>query len=405
MIKQPTPKKVVSNHIWVIILACIITISTPCLTRAIELKNVDAFTTSATDKLDTEYWVASRSADVAGSITDDLFLLNMTTGVLSGTFESEVWCLSAMLLNLSGTVQDDARVMSKTIQVSGQIGSSLLTLGNTILVTDKAVIAKDVVLIGEEVIFQGTTTDGRLLMIGNKVTLSGKIARSVRLIANDIVVMPHTEIAGDLVYTAEKELVLNDKVILKGELKKKEMSETLPKSFTGFSWKRSAMFQFYFFAAAALVGMVWLALFPGFSNSAVNSIRKSTMRCILFGPVALFGIPFLCSFIAVTVIGLPLAMVLLTLYILMIYIGKIMVAFAIGTIVTRLTNATRVSQSFSALFIGLIIIYGLEWVPLAGPYISMATTVIGFGTIINVIFSNRMPPPPPKENNNAVSQS
>ncbi len=245
MIKKNTTKNnVVSNHIWFILLACIIMTSTPYLAAAIELKNVDAFTITETDKLDTEYGVVSRSADVAGSITDDLFLLNMTTSVLSGTFESELWCLSGMLLTLSGNVQDDARLMSKTVQVSGQIDSSLSALGNTILVTEEAVIKKDVVLLGEEVIFQGTTTDGRLLMIGNKVTLSGKIARSVRLIANDIVIMPHTEIAGDLVYTCEKDLVLGDKVILKGELKKKDMSETLPKSLTGFNWKRSAMFQF-----------------------------------------------------------------------------------------------------------------------------------------------------------------
>ncbi|NCC51689.1 MAG: hypothetical protein EOM20_10785 [Spartobacteria bacterium] len=373
------------RRLW---MAAFLLLWAPCA-PAIQFESKEAFTTGEADVLDDEYWVYAKSTDLAGHISDDLFLLTATTSVLSGQFESELWCISGMLLTLSGTVSNDARLMGRTVEVTGHIGSALMAGGSAVHVTREAEINKDVILVGEELIFEGTTLDGRLFMAGNKVTLSGKIARSVRLIAKDIVVMPGTVIEGDLVYTCEKELILGDKVVLNGELKRKEMSEAIPTTTPTQNWARSVALQVYFCAAAGLVGLVWLGVFPRFSNRSVNCIRQSALRSAMFGLLTLLGLPAVCSFIAVTVVGLPLAGVLMALYLLGIYVGKIMAAFALGTIATRLKNATRMSQSVTALFVGLLLLYGGELIPIIGPYISFGAVIVGLGAAITVIFTGR----------------
>ena len=81
----------------------------------------------------------------------------------------------------------------------------------------------------------------------------------MRVYATDIVVMPGTEIGGDLVYTCDKELVLDEKVQLPGQLLRKEVqqpSAEIPQ----LPPMHVVIMNFYLFVAALMVGIPFAGL-------------------------------------------------------------------------------------------------------------------------------------------------
>jgi cytoskeletal protein CcmA (bactofilin family) len=371
---------------------------------AIEYDHTDDFTVPPGQTIETESWVLAQRATINGTAADDLFLLCMSTGILSGRFENDLWCMSPSI-TLDGEVIDHARLMAQTVLVDAPIGSTLAAVGSTVRAGGNTQVGGDTVLVGENVIFEGTA-QGRLLMVANRASLNGHVHRSTRIIADDIVVLPQTVIEGDLVYTSGRELILDDAVTLKGELRRSDVDAWAGtrQDEAGTSWQQRLVLQMYFCAGALLTALVWVALFPRFHAQTVHRARSSGWRCILTGLVALILIPMLATTIIALVVGIPLGLLILLAYAFCIYIGKTVAATALGFALLRQQPATSYGRTISAAMVGLVIIYLLAAIPQLGFAIWFVTTVIGMGAMVLTLASLRstkettptaQPPPVP----------
>jgi hypothetical protein len=81
-----------------------------------------------------------------------------------------------------------------------------------------------------------------------------------------------------------------------------------------------------------------------------------------------------------TVIGIPLAMLSIPLYIILLYVGKMVIALALARTLFSAASFTKVTPLFE-MFVGVTALHLLKLIPVAGYFIGMLATWIGIGAI------------------------
>ena len=201
--------------IVLLLLACL----APDLAPALEFLHVDRFALAAGQTCTGETWVSARTVDLQGACADDL-LVAATTLSASGTLNRDWWAAATDTVTFSGRVGGRARLAAlQMLALDGVFENSLLAAANTVRLGTGCVVRGDAALAGESVISQGEV-GGNLSVTAVRATVGGVVRGSVRLIGNDLVVMPGTEIRGDLLYTSSRELFLDGSVRLGGQIRR-----------------------------------------------------------------------------------------------------------------------------------------------------------------------------------------
>jgi len=347
------------------------------------------------DVLNDDLWLSGNTIEIKGQAKNDLFLLaagqswnsqNEKDGsvLLSGQLENDVWAVGNTI-SLTGAIRDHARLLARIITVNGSVSNSSILAGNSIHLTQTARMERDVLIFGENVIMEGNI-GGNLTIFCKSVTLAGKCAGNVRVTAGDIVVLPQTQITGDFIYSSPDELVLDKGVVLRGQLirQAEEISKAERKSLI--SWP-SLFLQSWLFIGALCVGALMLFLFPAFLNESAAQIQTSPWKCMAAGFVAICLVPMACFFLAISLVGLPLALLTALTFTVLSYLCKIIVALVIGALIVR--NRHQGFKAFPAMGLGLVLLYAAAGAGLAGSIVSFLIVCLGLGGIILAAIARR----------------
>lgn len=284
---------------------------------------------------------------------------------------------------------DDLRLMGRAVEVDGPVEGNLTAAGTAVTLRPGTVVDGDALLAGENVVVQGEV-GGDVRVYASTVTLNGGFDGDVRVAAEDIVVMPGTRIDGDLVYTTTKDLFLDPKVALGGQLVRKDV-EAPELGVSPPSWRRSAGLNVFFYVCALLVAVPFIALFPHYTGRAVRLVRQSVLKCALAGLVGLCLVPMAAVFALVTVVGMPLGILLLLAYTILLYLSKIVVALALGGMLLRRRGPQAFGRALTALSLGLLIIYALSAIPAAWFAVWFVVVLLGFGALLLAMPSSLAP--------------
>ncbi len=357
----------------------------------VEFRRVSSYTLAPGESQDQELWLAADELDLAGTVRGDVFAM-ATKARLGGALARDVWC-TAVDLKAGGQVAGHARLLGQSVEVESEIGGNLMAAGTTVDVKPAAEIAGDVVLVGETVLFQGGA-GGSVTLLGAQVTLGGMIEGPVRLIADDIVVLPGTIIRGDLVYTSTQDLVLDPKVQLGGELRRRvwEPAAAAPAP----PWPQVALVQMFFLGAMLLAALFSFHVAPGLMLRSTQLLAMSAWRCVLVGVLVFFLAPLVAVFLMLTLIGLPLGLLILGVYVALLYLAKCGVAVLVGGLLLRRVFRIERTLVYSALALGLMGIYLLYSIPAVSVVVWAVVTLPGLGALTLVLWQGRSPAGPPR---------
>ena len=345
--------------------------------QAIEFVQRDHFISGEAETLRDEIWISAQSITISGEALDDLFAMG---GVLDlrGNFKTDVWAAGGGQVIAAGWFGDHARLLSRTVQVSGTFDNSLTALGTTVKIDRSATIARNLFSLGDHVINEGTIA-GNVRIAAKKATLGGKTAGDVSIAAQEIVILPGTIIGGNLNYTAPKELVLSPSVTLGGKLNR--TFETPPRQFL----KPNLSGHFIFAVAALLTGLVFSSLFPRYAATTLHLLRTARATCLLTGFVALCLIPISAFLLLFTLIGLPLSLLLILFYTILLYLSKIAVGFWLGALLLRRKDISKRNRT-GTLAAGLLVIYMLTAFTGISLVINLLVAVAGLGALLLALF-------------------
>lgn len=327
---------------------------------------------------------------LAGQAMDDLFVAAQTLEI-AGRAAGDVWALADQIV-FSGTAADHVRLAGTTVRISGTLERGLLAIGQTVKIASDAEVRGPATIRASDVILEGAVR-GPVRIVARDVTLAGTIGGEARITADDIVALPRARIEGALAYTSPREFFPDPRATLGGPLVRIPAAET-----------QSAL-PLIFFVGALLAGIPFVLIFPRFAGAGVRAIRETFATSLLIGLVAVGVLPAAILFGSITVVGLPLALVAAAAGATLLYLGQFPAALALGGWLLRRRGPQSAGIALAALAAGLSALHLLAAIPVAGPIVSLAARLAGFGALLRTLTARRATPPPASSLDAALRQA
>ena len=139
---------------------------------------------------------------------------------------------------------------------------------------------------------------------------------------------------------------------------------------------------------AIVSGLVLLYLFPSFFKQSAAPILEKTLSTLGWGLVFLILAPVVMILLLVTVLGMPVAFLLLLAYVAALLLSVTVAAFALGKKLHERSKIKWLKSAYVQLAAGLFIIHAVAFLPLVGGLVKFAVCLLGLGAIFVTIKQN-----------------
>lgn len=257
-----------------------------------------------------------------------------------------------------------------------------------------------VVIVGDVAVHRGETVDGVFVVHGD-VRIAGRVDGSVTVLSGDAVVsgkirgdlltvsgtarlLPSALVTGDVRYGDNYPDVSSDARVF-GDVEK----QTWPDLGGAFAWVAGFVVWLAITISAAALGALLLLAAPRAADAIEASSRGRKGPLIAIGIAAAVALPAGAALAAVTLVGIPLALLVLLALLPIGVLGYLVSAWALGR---RVVSAGR-GRTLSFLA-GLAILRLLALVPILGLLVGLAAAVYGLGLLCAAIGEARSPAGP-----------
>jgi hypothetical protein len=138
------------------------------------------------------------------------------------------------------------------------------------------------------------------------------------------------------------------------------------------------------------IGFVLLAVTPGGVQRATNEVAGRFAMSLLAGFVLLVVVPAAAALLLVTVIGIPLAAVVMLLYFATLYPAQVFVSAWLGDRILRARRRAAAPVSpYLGMTLGVVALAILLAVPFAGWIVRLVAVLTGFGALWATVWRAR----------------
>ncbi|MFA5820570.1 MAG: hypothetical protein WC873_00415 [Candidatus Gracilibacteria bacterium] len=308
-----------------------------------------------------DVYVAGGSIMIKGNISGDLVVVGGQVQVL-------------------GNVADDVRVAGGNLSLSGIIGDDLLVFGGQIAVSESAEIKGDLIMGAGYVSLDGSVLGGVSGGAG-AFLFGGNVAGDMTVTIEDrFDVKENAKIGGNLNYSAVLESKIPDGVVAgKVEFNKFERDMSTKEVTTAYY-----TFRLISYFAILLIALLAIIFMPNATAHIAKTTRENVWKACWVGLVTLI-VGFVGSLILLpTLVGAPVAIILLISLFIVMYLAKIYVAFWLaGYMLDHLPKKKYFKvELFFATALGLLAYYLVGMIPYVGWLLNLVLFLIGVGSAV-----------------------
>ncbi|MEQ9520167.1 MAG: polymer-forming cytoskeletal protein [Parvibaculum sp.] len=280
------------------------------------------------------------------------------------------------------------------ILVSEDIDDNLRASGDSIVIADDVTVDGNVWLAGRHIVVDGRV-DGDIDIRGRSVLLNGPIDGNVSVWAVDLTLGPDAAIDGDLTYYTRGEADMARDATISGDTEAHffseggEGAEEIEEDWRrGWEQERGGSPV----AVLTLPGVVVLAFFAGlvalfasgWSEKVSIAATTSPALALLYGSLWMIGLPVIAIFAAVTVVGIPFAVLLMLLYGIVFLLGMVLAVLVIGRFATGFFQLDLGPMLDRLLIVvaGALILWAGAAAPLLGGFFWFASIALGIGAML-----------------------
>jgi hypothetical protein len=312
-----------------------------------------------------------------------LFLLLLPTGVTA------LASYSGNQVSIDQPVSDDVFATGGIITVNAPI-DSLIAAGGTI--TLNAPVKGDVIVAGGRVV-ANNNIGGKLVAAGGTVEVNGDVGTNALITGGTVTVNPRATIGRDA--TISGGTITNSGHVV-GNLSVHSQNfadtgtvggtstivHTDPGIFSGILTVLGILFSI----GLLILGLLLLKIAPARYRVVEDEVTKSPVVKLVVGFVGLIVAGILLVLLAITIIGLPVAIVTGLLIIIGIVCSVFFVSSAIGRLLFGWLKMEI--KDWHAFIAGFVILSILFRVPVAGVIILIITISLGFGALLYAVHAN-----------------
>ena len=320
--------------------------------------------------------VASIDGDVNGNVIfggRHLTIRGHVTGdVICGTQSTEI----------EGTVDGNVIAGTQWLSVSGKVGGSVYSWSQQFRMMGNSVVGGDLLTFAADTEVGGEV--GRDLMtFASNAFLTGKTGHNVIVRGDNLTVASGAKIGGDLTaylrHPSRAKIESAASVAGKTSIQQVEQGSGNNDRYTT---GRFYFWQLIQLLGALIVGALLMAMYPGFyggAKQAVGFTWKPLLRNLGIGFGVLIAAPVAMVLVCITLVGIPVSILTLMVYLAGLYFAKIFLGEMIGEALLQ-KPSQNTQEALLALLVGLAVYFVAVNLPFAvGPTLHFVALCVGLG--------------------------
>ena len=293
-----------------------------------------------TSKVGGDAVIAARNVRVTGDLTQDLYAAG-----------DSVW--------LNGAMQRNARIAGRTVEVTPSS-----TIGGNV-----SMAARDVRINGN--------VNGYVQAVGGHIYINGPVGGDVEATASQVELGPNARIAGKLRYTSEKEIIRDPAAQVAGPVEHIQRTELWGRSYRG-------LMLLFWTAGLIVLAVVIAAILPNAYARVTSTLETRPGLSLLLGIAATILIPAAAFILILSLIGIPLGLLAMTIFGALLLLGYVTAGTTLGDFILRRRHreVPRTSGRIGAAALGVLILGLVGLIPYVGGLVMFAALLFGVGALV-----------------------
>ena len=336
------------------------------------IKSGNTVTVDSNQSVDSSLFVNGKTVTIAGTVKGDIYCLG-TDVIISGNVNGDVMCLSQNI-SISGKVEGNVRLVSQNVNISGRITGSSSVFSQTLSADKSSSVTKDMMAL-----VSGATLNGMIGrdsgLLAQNVSVNGSVGRNVKGQIDNLTVGSNGHIWGNVDYASKNDIYKENGARIDGTVTKntpKQMNVSAPLV------SRFSLF-LYVFVALNIVSLLLALLFPKALESVTAEAQKKPAQTLAYGIGSSFVVPAAILLATLTVIGIPLAGILLLVWFVVISLCGPTFAYLVGKLILRKQSKTH---AVWVMFVGGSIVLIGYFIPIINGFVMAAAFLFGTGMIV-----------------------
>lgn len=322
------------------------------------------------ETLTEDQYVASSNAFVEGAIDGDLVVFSGNLTIIGTVTGDVTGAVSGRVVVAEGAeVGGSVRVAAREINVDGRVGDDVASVAVSTTIGPTGRVGRDVIAIGVSADIAGKVgrdVRGRTLT----TSVSGTVAGDVDMAVQSLTISGTGEVGGDVLYRSSQDASIDPAADVAGEIVK------LPSQSNFVYGVMLTLANIVSFLGFLVVGIATLWLFRRTSSAALAVLAEQWWGSLILGIVLVLAVPLVVLLLAVTLVGIPFAVMIGLGMFLMLAIGPVPVVTKLGTLILR-----GRAEPYGAFLLGAVLLRLVLWlIPLVGAPLFLLTVAWGTGT-------------------------
>jgi len=284
-------------------------------------------------------------------------------------------------VDVRGEVNEDVYAAGGDVRIEALIGGNLRAAGGSVSLEPAGRVEGNATLAGGNVDVYGRVGGG-LQAFGGRIRIDGEVAGDVEAASDNVRVGPGARIGGKLVYRGPGTPEVAEGAVIAGGIEKQRRAwrEISPES--GFGRVVAGVMRALWFAGVLVLGVLLVAVFPGFSRESAATVHNDPVASLGVGVALLIAMPVVAVVLFVTIVGIPLGFALLLAYTMLLMLGYINGALALGDLALGKAKPEEArSSGWRILFLvlALLAVALVRRIPVIGELAVFALFLAGFG--------------------------
>src|SRR5690606_7669692 len=229
------------------------------------------------------------------------------------------------------------RAAGETLTLEGAtVDDGVMFFGGTLALGEDTEINGSVMFYGGELTSEAHIT--RSLRAGaDTVEIGGEINGNVHAEVNRLEVQDGAVVDGNINYVSEREAVVGEGAVVNGEIERESPSRG------GFGRGTEPLFVLFSFLSTLVTGFVLFIFFARPIQATADIIRTKPLRTLAVGALVMVAFVPAITILFISFVGIPLALIVLGLFIAAAYFSTLFVALTVGRLVIGLVRADKVT--------------------------------------------------------------
>jgi cytoskeletal protein CcmA (bactofilin family) len=286
--------------------------------------------------------------------------------------------VSGGTVTVTGPVGRNLYAAGGEVRIEGKVDGKARAAGGKVRLAPGASIGGSASFAGGTIEVDGTV-GRRLRAYGDTIFINGRVDGDVEIAGEDIRIGPDARIDGAVEYRSSRDISVDPAAQVAGGVREVRKDRR---------WLREAGRGAAIFGGVTvsfgmvLVGALLILAMPAFSREAGATIRNKPWQSAGIGVLMLLGVPFAVIVLLVTVIGIPLAVLLVFGYVALMLLGYLVAAIFVGDLALERVGKDKLGSAWWRvlfMFLALVAIAIVKQLPFLGGLAVALLFVAGIG--------------------------